>query len=273
MAFVCATSFIPPRFVQAEISWERNASVIFPLLQDGFNRAVHLRREVSAEFPAVNQLPHVYGPIQFFAVFESARLLLLKHFLELTFSQPPVGVLKDDKFPVEAGGGSAGFLRLGRVAQAQQADGERVSRQFEKVPVRFVVLHDIADIAGAEAAGLRRDYRGLGGYQGVTAGQHEVALGGTAHGQSDTAGEVFGTTKLEVVQPSLVIGQEEQYPGGAGYERLAVAAYSQSVLGGLFIYFDDGIQHQVAGCRRPQGCANDIRFYLFRDGLGQELAG
>jgi len=261
-----------PGFVLAEISCERNASVTFPLLQDGFNRAVHLHREAGGEFPAVNQLPHVYGPIQFFAGFESGRLLLLEHSPEFTFSEPPVDVFEDDKLPVEAAGRPAGFLRLRRVAQAQQADRERVSGQFEKVPVCFVVLHDIADIAGAEFAGLRRDDRRLGGYQGVAAGQHEVALGGIAHGQSGTAGEISGTANLEVVEPSLVIGQEKQYPRGTGYERLVVAGYSQSVLRGLVIYFDDGIEHQVAGCRRPQGCGNDIRFCFFRDGLSQELA-
>ena len=65
--------------------------------------------------------------------------------------------------------------------------------------------------------------------------------------------ELLDARKHVVVEPPLVVGQEEQDERRPGDERLVVAGPGKGILRRLIIHLDDRVQHHVARGRRAQG--------------------
>ena len=81
-----------------------------------------------------------------------------------------------------------------------------------------------------------------------------------------------------VVEPPLVVGQEEQDERRPGDERLVVARPGKGVLRRLIVHLDDRVEHHVARGRRAQGRLQeqflilraDRPFLVGADGLAVE---
>ncbi len=149
-----------------------------------------------------------------------------------------------------------GDVRPGlRTAEAQHGDGEGVPRQAEQLGVGLGLLHDVADVARADAERLGRDDGVLRGDEGVAAGEQQVA---DARGDPVRhAVHLVDPGDREQVHPLLVVGDEEEDPGRAGDERLVVAGDGEPVLEHLVVDLDDGVQHHVAGRGRAHGGMED----------------
>ena len=97
-------------------------------------------------------------------------------------------------------------------------------------------------------SGLRRDQR-------VVARQEQVTLLGLPHRFSSSLAEFLHAREREVVEPTLVVGQEEPDHRRFGDERLVVARPGQGILRRLIVHLDDRVEHHVARGRRARRVA------------------
>ena len=113
------------------------------------------------------------------------------------------------------------LLLLGGPAEHQHHRREHIVRQVQQTALGVAVLHDIPNVARADAKAFGGDYGVLGGNGGIGDCQHQIA-------HTRSAGRAAGF-QVGVV-PLFAVGAEHQHQRCFGNKGLVVAAFGQRFL-------------------------------------------
>lgn len=176
-----------------------------------------------------------------------------QHGFQLGCIHFPVAIFMDNMVQGRPDRLATRFLLLGGEAEDKHAAGENVFGKMQKLPLLFVVFHDVADIAGADAQAFRGNHGVLGGNGGIGNCQQQVAYTGIP-------GLAAGGPKGII--PLFAVSTEYKNHFSGSNERLIVAGLYQLILDGLVGYVQNGVQLLVAGGGRLAGSLQNQRFFF-----------
>ena len=169
-----------------------------------------------------------------------------------------VAVFVHDMLHGAALGLRAVLLLLGGPAEHQHHRWEHIVRQMEQGTLGVAVLHDIADVARADAKALGGHNGILGGDGGIGDGQHQI----THARRAGRAACLF----VGIV-PLAAVGAEHQHQRGLGNEGLMVAAVGQRGLQGRVGDVQNGVQLLAARRGGLRGSFQNGLLHSGRDGF------